>query len=292
MAMRFARIVFMLSFVFVPSAHALAQAPALAAAAESDPGTLGFSASRLARIAPWYQTQIDAGALPGAVVAIARNGKLAYLQSIGFQDRAKTVPMKPDSIFWLASMTKAVTSVAALMLVEEGKLDLQAPVSRYLPEFENTRVGVETTDPSGKKDLTFEPQDHPMTVLDLARMTSGIVFSLQGAGPVHSYNSGIYARRDQSLAEFIATVATRPLAYQPGDVWEYSDWSFDTLGRVVEVAAGEPLDQFFESHIFKPLGMVDTGFYVRWTPSVGQESGRLKRESHRVPTPLPIRGDV
>ena len=260
--MRFARIVFMLSFVFVPSAHALAQAPALAGAAESDPGTLGFSASRLARIAPWYQTQIDAGALPGAVVAIARNGKLAYLQAIGFQDRARTVPMKPDAIFWLASMTKAVTSVATLMLVEEGKLDLQAPVSRYLPEFENTRVGVEMTDPSGKKELAFEPQKRPMTVLDLARMTSGIVFSLQGAGPVHSYNRGIYARRDQRLAEFIATVATRPLAYQPGEVWEYSDWSFDTLGRVVEVASGEPLDQFFESHIFKPLGMVDTGFYV------------------------------
>jgi CubicO group peptidase (beta-lactamase class C family) len=262
MAMRFARIVFMLSFVVVLSAHAFARAPALAVAAESDPGTLGFSASRLARIAAWYQTQIDAGALPGAVVAIARNGKLAYLQAIGFQDRSKTVPMKPDSIFWLASMTKAVTSVAAMMLVEEGKLDLEAPVSRYLPEFEKTPVGVETTDPSGKKDLTFEPQNHPMTVLDLARMTSGIVFSLQGAGPVHDYNRGIYARRDQSLADFIATVATRPLAYQPGEVWEYSDWSFDTLGRVVEVASGEPLDQFFESHIFKPLGMVDTGFHV------------------------------
>jgi CubicO group peptidase (beta-lactamase class C family) len=159
-------------------------------------------------------------------------------------------------------MTKPVTSVAAMMLVEQGKLDLAAPVSRYLPEFENTQVGVETTDPMGKKELTFEPQKRTMTVLDLVRMTSGIAFSLQGNGPVHSFNRGIGARRDQSLGEFVATIATRPLAYQPGEVWEYSDWGLDTLGRVVEVASGEPLDHFFENHIFKPLGMVDTSFYV------------------------------
>ena len=257
--MQFVRILLALPFVFV---LAFAQTPTPAVAAESDPGSLGLSAGRLARIAPWYQTQIDAGALPGGVVAIARNGKLAYLQAIGFQGRAKTIPMQPDSIFWLASMTKPVTSVAAMMLVEAGKLDLAAPVSRYLPEFANTRVGVETADPSGRKELAFELQKRPMTVLDLVRMTSGIVYSLQGNGPVQSFNRGIGGRRDQSLAEFIATVATRPLANQPGEVWEYSDWSLDTLGRVVEVASGEPLDQFLESHIFKPLGMVDTGFYV------------------------------
>jgi len=260
--MKFARVVLALPFVLVLALHAFAQAPAPIVAAESDPGSLGFSASRLARIAPWYQAQIDAGALPGAVIAIARRGKLAYLRAIGFQDHAKTVRMQPDSIFWLASMTKPVTSVAAMMLVEAGKLDLAAPVSRYLPEFENTRVGVETTNPSGKTELAFEPQNRAMTVLDLVRMTSGIVYPLQGNGPVHSFNRGIAARRDQSLSEFIAAIATRPLAYQPGEVWEYSDWSFDTLGRVVEVASDEPLDRFFESHIFKPLGMVDTGFHV------------------------------
>jgi CubicO group peptidase (beta-lactamase class C family) len=262
MAMRFERIVLALPLVLVLSSYACAQTTALGVAAESDPGGLGFSASRLARIAPWYQSQINLGALPGAVVAIARQGKLAYLQAIGFQDRAKKIPSKPDAIFWLASMTKPVTSVAAMMLVEEGKLNLAAPVSRYLPEFEATQVGVETTDPSSKRELTFEPQKRAMTVLDLVRMTSGLVYAVQGNGPVHSFNRQIVARRNQSLAEFIATIATRPLAYQPGEVWEYSDWSFDTLGRVVEVASGEPLDQFFEGHIFKPLGMVDTGFYV------------------------------
>src|SRR5215831_9219556 len=262
MAMRFARVVLPLPLVLVLASYARAQAPALTLAAESDPSSLGFSTSRLARIAPWYQAQIDAGALPGAVVAIARQGKLAYLQAIGFQDRAKKIPLKPDAIFWLASMTKPVTCVAAMMLVEEGKLDLAAPVSRYLPEFEATQVGFETTDPSGKKELGFEPQKRAMTVLDLVRMTSGLVHPLQRKGPVHSFNRQIGARRDQSLAEFIATIATRPLGYQPGEVWEYNDWGLDTLGRVVEVASGEPLDQFLESHIFKPLGMVDTGFYV------------------------------
>jgi CubicO group peptidase (beta-lactamase class C family) len=260
MAMKFARIVLALPFVL--SLLAFAQAPAPAVAAESDPGSLGFSLSRLARIAPWYQAQIDAGALPGAVVAIARQGKLANLQAIGFEHRAKKIPMKPDSIFWLASMTKPVTSVAAMMLVEAGKLDLAAPVSSYLPEFTNTRVGVETTNPSGKTELAFVPQNRAMTVLDLVRMTAGLVQPVKGHGPVHSLNRQIWARRDQTLAEFIANLATRPLAYQPGEVWEYSDWSIDALGRVVEVASGEPLDQFLESHIFKPLGMVDTGFYV------------------------------
>jgi CubicO group peptidase (beta-lactamase class C family) len=262
MAMRFERIVLALPLVFVLSSYACAQTPALAVATESDSGSLGFSVSRLARIAPWYQAQIDAGALPGAVVAIARQGKLAYLQAIGFQGRAKKIPLKPDAIFWIASMTKPVTSVAAMMLVEEGKLDLAAPVSRYLPEFEATQVGFETTDPSGKKELAFEPQKRAMAVLDLIRMTSGLVHPLQGNGPVHSFNRQIEARRDQSLAEFIATIARRPLAYLSGEVWEYSDWGFDTLGRVVEVASGEPLDQFLESRIFKPLGMIDTGFYV------------------------------
>jgi CubicO group peptidase (beta-lactamase class C family) len=128
--------------------------------------------------------------------------------------------LKPDAIFWLASMTKPITCVAAMMLVEEGKLDLAAPVSRYLPEFEATQVGLETIDPLGKKELAFEPQKRVMTVLDLIRMTSGLAHPLQGNGPVHAFNRQIGASRDQRLAEFIATVATRPLAYQPGEVWE------------------------------------------------------------------------
>src|SRR5258707_3570271 len=138
-------------------AHAYDTAPV------SDPEALGFSSSRLARIAAWQQAQVDAGAFSGAVSVIARNGKVAYLRSVGFRDRAKTIPLAPDAIFWIASMTKPVTSVAAMMLVEGGKLDLAAPVRQYLPELKDMMVGVETKDPvTGKIDLVREPQKRAM----------------------------------------------------------------------------------------------------------------------------------
>src|SRR5205085_5385665 len=132
-----------------------------------DPRTRECSQARLARIAAWQEAQVDAGAFSGAVSAIARNGKVVYLQATGFRDNAKTIPLQPDAIFWIASMTKPVTSVAAMMLVEEGKLDLAAPVHQYLPELRDMIVGVETTDPaSGQSGLTLEPQKRPMTVED------------------------------------------------------------------------------------------------------------------------------
>jgi len=236
-------------------------------AAISDPEALGFSSSRLARIAAWQQAQVDAGALPGAVAAIARNGKVAYLRAVGFRDRAKTIPLQPDAIFWIASMSKPVTSVAAMMLVEEGKLDLAAPVHQYLPELKDMMVGVETTDPaSGQPRLALEPQKRPMTVADLLRHTSGLVYFDQGNTAVHRLyrESGLYTTglaRDSTLQAFVSRLARLPLAHQPGEVWEYGH-SIDVLGRVIEVASGEPLDRFLDSRLFKPLGMVDTGFWV------------------------------
>jgi CubicO group peptidase (beta-lactamase class C family) len=220
----------------------------------SDPEALGFSSSRLARIAAWQQTQVDAGAFSGAVSAIARNGKVAYLRAVGFHDGAKTIPLQPDAIFWIASMTKPVTSVAAMMLVEEGKLDLAAPVHRYLPELKDMMVGVETKDPvTGKTELVLEPQRRAMTVLDLLRHTSGLVHPKQGNTAVHRLNSRMGTRRDRTLAEFVTSIAKLPLAYQPGEVWEYSDWGMDVLARVIEVVSEEPFDPFLESRIFKPL---------------------------------------
>jgi CubicO group peptidase (beta-lactamase class C family) len=251
-----------------------------------DPQPLGFSAARLARIAPWYQARFDSfppsdGLVPGAVVAIAKDGKLAYLQAIGFQDRAKTIPMKTNSIFWIASMSKPVTSVAAMILVDEGKLDLDAPVAEYVSEIGDMQVVSGKTNPgTGKMDYGLDPPKRPMTVRDLLRHTSGIVYpELDFAFPerglsdaateakirnihmLYSWTDATATRRDATLANFVSALARLPLAHQPGEVHEYG-WSVDVLGRVIEVASGQPLDQFLQSNIFGPLHMIDTGFSV------------------------------
>jgi CubicO group peptidase (beta-lactamase class C family) len=255
-------------------------------AASGDAKSLGFSAARLARIAPWYQARFDSfspsdGLVPGAVVAIAKGGQLAFLQAIGFQDRAKTTPMQTNSIFWIASMSKPVTSVAAMILVDDGKLDLDAPVARYLPEIGAMRVAFQKTDPAtGKTENGLDPPKRPMTVRDLLRHTSGIVypeldfaypergladtnadFGIRAIHQLYSWTDATAYRRDSTLANFVSALARLPLAHQPGEVHEYG-LSADVLGRVVEVASGEPLDQFLQSRIFAPLHMVDTGFHV------------------------------
>jgi CubicO group peptidase (beta-lactamase class C family) len=242
-------------------------AVAFALASMSGPEALGFSSSRLARIEAWQQAQVDAGAFSGAVAAIARNGKVAYLRAVGFRDRTRTVPLQSDAIFWIASMTNPITSVATMMLVDEGKLDLAAPVHQYLPELKDMMVGVETTDPaSGQKKLALEPQKRPMTVEDLLRHTSGLVYFDRGNSAVHKLyrDSGLYNEglaRDTTLNDFVSRVARLPLAHQPGEVWEYGH-SADVLGRVIEIVSGQPLDRFLDSRVFKPLRMVDTGFWV------------------------------
>ena len=159
--------------------------------------------------------------LLGRGAAIARNGKVAYLQAAGYRDRAKTSPLQADAIFWIASMTKPVTSVAAMMLVEEGKLELAAPVHRYPPELKDMMVGVETTDPaSGQRRLTLEPQKRPMTVEDLLRHTSGLVYEGNGNTAVHKLyrESGLYdagLARDGTLKEFVSRLARLPSPISP-----------------------------------------------------------------------------
>jgi CubicO group peptidase (beta-lactamase class C family) len=252
-----------------------------------DAKSLEFSAARLARIAPWYQARFHSfsssnGLVPGAVVAIAKDGKLAYLQAIGFQDREKTIPMKTNSIFWIASMSKPVTSVAAMILVDDGKLDLDAPVARYLPELQDMRVAFEKTDAAtGKTEYGLgrpKRPKRPMTVRDLLRHTSGLIYpDMEFAYPeggladatadfgiraIHMlYGWRAVYRRDKTLADFVSSLAGLPLAHQPGEVFEYG-WSVEVLSRVVEVASGQSFDQFLQSRIFAPLHMVDTGFYV------------------------------
>jgi CubicO group peptidase (beta-lactamase class C family) len=234
----------------------------------SDPQSLGFSSSRLNWIAAGQQTQVDAGAFSGAVAAIARNGRVAYLRAVGFSNRAKTIPLKEDAIFRIASMTKPVTSVAAMMLVEEGKLDLAAPVYQYLPELKDMMVAVETRNPvTGETELAREPQKHPMTVEDLLRHTAGLVYDGRDTKVRRLYESlfgdSRVWDRDKTLADFVSALAKLPLAHQPGEVWEYSfAVGYDVLANIIEVVSGRPFDQFLESRLFKPLGMVDTGFWV------------------------------
>src|SRR4051794_16035878 len=224
---------------------------------------LGFSSERLQRLSDTYQGYVDRGELPGAVLLIARGDKIAYLQAIGYQDRDKKTPMKTDAIFRLASMTKPIVSVAVMMLVEESRIDLAAPVSKYIPEFSDLKVGVETIDPAtGKPVLNLVPQKRPMIVQDLLRHTAGLVYGQYGDTLVHkAYRDAKVGDRNDTLAEMVAKLAKLPLAHQPGEVWEYSV-AVDVLGRIVEIVSGQELDAFIAERIAKPLGMASTDFYV------------------------------
>jgi len=223
----------------------------------------GFSPERLDRLNKFFQGEIDKGGIPGAVLLVTRENKLAYLQALGYQDREKHLAMKTDAIFRIASMTKPVTSVAVMMLAEEGKIDLLAPVSQYLPEFKDVKVGVEKTDPNtGKTAISLEDAQQAMTVQDLLRHTSGLVYGPFGNTLVHqAYNKANLFDNSQTLAEFATKLSKLPLAHQPGKVWEYG-MSTDVLGRIVEVVSGIPFDRFVEERITKPLGMHDTAFYL------------------------------
>jgi CubicO group peptidase (beta-lactamase class C family) len=232
---------------------------------ESDPGKLGFAADHLNRVTQAFQGFVDSGQIPGAVVLIARNDKVAYFQAFGFRDREQNIAMTSDTIFRIASMTEPIVSVGAMMLAEEGKLDIAAPVSKYLPEFKELQVRVEQVDPAtGKKETVMQPQIRQMTVQDLLRHTAGLVYPPPtGNGPVaDAYRDANVLDRNTTLAEMVTKISTLPLAHQPGEVWDYSA-SVDVLGRVIEVVSGIDLDRFIEERVTRPLGMTSTGFYVR-----------------------------
>jgi CubicO group peptidase (beta-lactamase class C family) len=237
----------------------------------SRPEEVGFSSQRLERLADVFRGDVDRGAIPGAVVLIARNGKLAYFEAFGFQDREKKIPMKTDAIFRITSMTKPITSVAVMMLVEEGKIQLHDPVSLYLPEFKGLKVGIEKKNATtGKSELALEDAAREMTVQDLLRHTSGITYGFFGRSLVkQAYVDAQVGNLDDTLAEFVTKLSKLPLAYQPGTTWDYSH-STDVLGRLVEVVSGMEFDRFVGERIAKPLGLSDTAFSV---PQ--QQAGRL-----------------
>lgn len=191
---------------------------------------------------------------------IARDGKLIYRAVIGYRDAATEEPMRLDTRFYLASMTKPLTNVAAMILAEEGRLGLDDPVARYLPQLDGLKVGREVVGSDGKAQLILEPLRRPPTIRDLMRHTSGFTYGPFGSSLVQqAYMKANLTDYGQTNADLVTKLATLPLAYQPGQTFEYS-MSTDVLGRVVEVASGMSLAQFIRERITTPLGMRDTGF--------------------------------
>lgn len=221
----------------------------------------GLSTEGLREVSAAFQAGVDKREIPGAVILIARRGRIAYFEAFGYRDREAGALMSRDAIFRIASMTKPVTSIAAMMLVEEGRLRQSDPVSRYLPEFKNLQVGVERLDAAGKLELVLVSPMREMTVRDLLLHTSGLTYSFTGKSMVRDrYIAAKLFDPGQNNAELATKLARLPLQDQTGTTWNYS-MSTDVLGRVVEVASGMELERFFAERIFKPLGMNDTGFW-------------------------------
>lgn len=226
------------------------------------PEAVGFSSARLQRLTDAFEADVERGAIPGAVVMIVRDGQLAYARAFGYRDRATKAPMQIDSVFRIASMTKPITMVAALQLVEEGKLQLMHPASRYLPQLANMQVAVEQRDASGEVKLVFEPARRQMTVQDLMRHTAGFTYGPLGDSLLQRQYRAANAMDDQQTnAEMLDKLAKLPLAGHPGEIFEYG-MSNDVVGRIVEVISGMDFQRYIAERVAKPLGMKDTTFVL------------------------------
>ena len=223
------------------------------------PESVGLSSERLERITAAVQHDIDDKRIAGAVTLVVRRGKIAYFKSQGMMDREAGKAMPTDAMFRICSMTKPITSVAAMMLYEEGKFLLDDPVSKYLPEFKSPRVLVKPA----KGEPYMIPAKDEITVRDLLRHTSGLTYNWnEDLGPLYekaNVASGLL-QYDGTIGDSVKKLAAVPLLFNPGDRFEYS-LGLDVLGRLIEVVSGKPLDEFFRARIFEPLGMKDTYFY-------------------------------
>jgi CubicO group peptidase (beta-lactamase class C family) len=225
------------------------------------PEDVGLSSERLARIGATLKADIEAGRIPGAVIAIARHGKLVALDAYGWRDKAAGLPMTTDTIFNIASMTKPMTTVGALMLYEQGKLLIDEPLSKYFPKFANMRVAAR--DANGEPTADTVAANRQITIQDLMRHTSGLIYGGRGNTLVHKmYPAGSGdASRDYDGAAFMDKLASLPLLYQPATVWDYG-FGLDVLGLTVEKISGQSLGQYLKANLFAPLGMTDTGFSI------------------------------
>lgn len=229
--------------------------------ADTDPTDAGMDGARLARIDRHFASYVDDGRLPGWLVLVARGGRIAHLSTYGMRDRERSRPVEPDTIWRLASMTKPVTSVAAMMLYEEGAFELKDPISRWIPAFEHMRVY--RSGSSARPDT--RPATEPIRVWHLLTHSAGLTYGFHHSHPVDAmYRSAGFEWGTPPGADLEACCdmwASLPLLFEPGAEFNYSV-ATDVLGRLVEVVSGQSLDQFFRSRIFEPLGMSDTAFWV------------------------------
>lgn len=226
------------------------------------PEDVGLSSDRLARIKPALEREVAEKRIPGAVVMVARHGAIAHCDVVGVRDPADGAAMTADTIFSIASMTKAMTFVAILMLYEEGRLLLSDPASQYLPQLAGMRVGLQAGANDGEAFSTV-PATHEFTIQDLLRHTSGLTYPGRGSSEVHRRQPGdpfSMALKHERDA-FLDLLGQAPLLYQPGTAWEYG-FSTDILGFIVEVVAGKTLGAFLKERLWGPLGMIDTSFQL------------------------------
>jgi len=226
------------------------------------PAGAHFNRQKLDRVGDYLRDEIAQGKIPGAIVLIRQHGKTIYHEHFGVRDVATKLPMTDDTIFRLFSMTKPITSVVAMMMVEEGKLGLNDPISKYIPSFADVKVGVEKKAEDGTKTLALVPPKRQPTILDLMRQTSGITYGFYGDDLVRQAytKANIYAG-DFDNAEFAERIAKLPLHEDPGTLWEYGH-STDILGRIMEVVSKKSLFAIEKEKLFRPLGMNSTSFYV------------------------------
>ena len=227
------------------------------------PESVGMSSDKLERIGHVLRAEVEQGRMAGMVVGIARKGRLVYHEAFGYLDKSANTPMPKDAIFSIASMTKPMTTVGAMMLYEESKLMLLDPVGKYFPQLMNNRVAVMRKDSAGAEMMDTVPARRPMSIQDLMRHTAGISYGGRGSTALHKQypQSSNSAGRTLSANDFIDRLGALPLFFQPGTTWDYS-LSVDVLGLTVEKIAGQSLGQFLDARLFKPLGMTDTHFVI------------------------------
>src|SRR3954468_21335002 len=240
-------------------------APQTPSLPQAKPETIGLSGKRLQTMSDAFKREVDKGTLPGATVLVARRGQIGWFDAIGRQSPAASAAMAHDTVFRIFSMTKPIVSIGIMMLIEDGHFLLSDPVSKFIPEFADQKVGVEN---NGKLDLV--PLKRPMTVQDLLRHTSGITYDHTGNGLVQQmYQQSRLRSRKISNAEHAVMVAGMPLMCQPGAEWNYSR-STDILGRIIEVVSGKSLGAFLTERILAPLQMAETAFHTG-----AENAGRL-----------------